>query len=122
MRYYNRGKFLHIVGRHKDTGEMVQSERDLAPDGYDIGTAIVNFPGHGFRKAVAPGEFIEVPDDIHVDVVKSQCPSLLTEAEAKPLIDAADKAKAEAEAKTKAAAKAAAKADDKGAKGAKDKE
>lgn len=109
MRFYNSGKFLHQIGRHKDTGEMVESIKDLQPDGYDIGTAIVNFPGHQLRKVVPAGEWVDLPDDLSAHMVKSQCPALLTEKEAAALTANADKA-----AKPKA---------DKGAdKGAKDKE
>lgn len=99
MRFYNSGKYLHQVGRHKDTNEMVESIKDLRPDGYDIGTAIVNFPGHQIRKVVPAGEWVDLPDDLLEHTVKSQCPALLNEKEAAPLIAAAAKAQA-AEQKT----------------------
>lgn len=81
MKFYNSGKFLHQVGRNKDTGEMVESIKDLAPAGYPIGTAIINFPGHQLQQAVKAGEWVDLPNDLSIEVVKSHCPSLLTEAE-----------------------------------------
>lgn len=89
MRFYNSGKFLHQIGRNKDTGEMVESIKDLSPDGYDIGTAIVNFPGHQLRKVVPAGEWVDLPDDLSEHLVKSQCAALLTEKEAAKVISPA---------------------------------
>lgn len=100
MRFYNTGKYTHQIGRHKDTGEMVEYVKDLKPHGHDLGTAIVNFPGSNFRKAIKAGEWVDVPDDLTAESVNNACPSLLTEAEALPLI-------AEAEAAAKFAAKPA---------------
>lgn len=91
MKFYNSGKYLHQVGRNKETGEMVESIKDLKPSGHDVGTAIVNFPGHGFNKPVKAGEWIELPDDLTVEIVKSACPALLTAEEAAPYLAAAAK-------------------------------
>lgn len=86
MRFYNTGKFTHQIGRNKDTGDMVEHVKDLAPDGHEKGTCIVNFPGHQLRIAVKAGEFVDLPHDLSVETVKRACPSLLTEDEAKPLL------------------------------------
>lgn len=105
MRFYNSGKFTHQIGRDKETGAMVEHVKDLKPTGHDVGTAIVNFPGSHFHKVVKVGEWVDTPDDLSIEAVKSACPSLLTEDEAAPLIAALT---IEAEA-AKAAAKPAVK-------------
>lgn len=104
MRFYNSGKFTHQIGRDKETGTMVEHVKDLKPHGHDVGTAIVNFPGSHFRRAVKAGEFVDIPDDLSVEIVKNACPSLITEEEAAPIIAAI-----EAEAAKAAAAKPAVK-------------
>lgn len=81
MRFYNPGKFNHVIGRDKDSGEMKVEVKDLAPADHPVGTCIVNFPGSNFKKTVKAGDWIDVPDDLSVDAVKSACPALLTEAE-----------------------------------------
>lgn len=91
MKFYNSGKYNHQVGRHKDTGEMVESIKDLKPAGHDVGTCIVNFPGSGFYRVVKAGEWVETPYDLSEDAIKSACPSLLTEAEYAALPVAQDK-------------------------------
>jgi hypothetical protein len=92
MRFYNSGKFTHQIGRHKETGDVIEHIKDLAPKGHDIGTAIVNFPGSKFHKAVKAGEWVDCPDELTEDMVKNACPSLLTESEAAPIIAAASAA------------------------------
>lgn len=92
MRFYNSGKFTHRIGRHKETGEMIESVRDLKPSGHDVGTAIVNFPGHQICQPVKAGDWIDLPNDLTAEVVQRACPSLLTEAEAVAIIAAAESA------------------------------
>lgn len=81
MRFYNSGKFIHQLGRNKDTGDMAERELELAPRGHAKGTAILSFPGSGFHAVVKAGEWIDLPWDIDEAAAKSACPSLLTEAE-----------------------------------------
>jgi len=81
MRFYNSGKFMHQMGRNKDTGDMVERELELAPKGHPRGTAIVSFPGSNFHRVVKAGEWVDLPFDIDEAAAKSACPALLTEEE-----------------------------------------
>lgn len=93
MKFYNSGKYTHRVGVHKETGEMVESSKDLKPSGHDIGTAIVNFPGHQICKPVKVGEWVDLPDDLTAETVQRACPALLTETEAAAILPPAAPAK-----------------------------
>ena len=108
MRFYNSGQYLHQVGRHKDTGEMVESIKDLKSSGRPVGMAIVKLAGSNFHREVASGEWVDIPDDIFgpsivplsdeakAEIIKRACPSLLTEAEAADVIAKAEEVKAAA--------------------------
>lgn len=100
MRFYNSGKFLHQRGRHKDTGEMIESVLPMKPEGHEEGTCILNIHGV-FKHIVKAGEWVDVPESVfqrdpglpeihaserdkHIaEMVQRLAPCLLTEAQAK---------------------------------------
>lgn len=62
------------MARFFNTGKC--DDEMVRPNGYDAGTAIVDFSAYGFRKVVAAGEHVYVPDAIPLAEVMKQSPSL----------------------------------------------